>query len=94
MVTSYAWTALMRGQLLDNPTLTDIVGKYNKTIPQVILCWDIQNEVVTIPKSIKEHRIIENANIFDFELTQEEMDKINSLNENHRVGTDPDNFDF
>ncbi|HWO95811.1 MAG TPA: aldo/keto reductase [Bacillus sp. (in: firmicutes)] len=89
-----AWSPLMRGQLLDNPTLKEIGDKYNKTTTQVILRWDLQNEVVTIPKSTKEHRIMENANIFDFELTQEEMDNINALNENHRIGADPDNFDF
>ncbi|MDQ0246192.1 diketogulonate reductase-like aldo/keto reductase [Bacillus fengqiuensis] len=89
-----AWSPLMRGQLLDNPTLKEIGDKYNKTTTQVILRWDLQNEVVTIPKSTKEHRIIENANIFDFELTQEEMGNISALNENHRTGADPDNFDF
>lgn len=89
-----AWSPLMRGQLLDNPTLKEIGDKYNKTTTQVILRWDLQNEIVTIPKSTKEHRIIENANIFDFELTQDEMDNIHALNENHRIGADPDNFDF
>ncbi|WP_026695195.1 aldo/keto reductase [Peribacillus kribbensis] len=89
-----AWSPLMRGQLLNNPVLMDIAKTYNKTVPQVILRWDIQNEVVTIPKSIKETRIIENADIFDFELTQAEMDKISSLNENKRVGTNPDSFDL
>jgi diketogulonate reductase-like aldo/keto reductase len=89
-----AWAPLMRGQLIDNPTLIEIAEKYNKTVLQVILRWDIQNEVVTIPKSVKEERIIANANIFDFELTQDEMNKISSLNENHRTGPDPDNFDF
>ncbi|GAA3322601.1 hypothetical protein GCM10020331_043130 [Ectobacillus funiculus] len=50
---------------------------------------------MTIPKSIKEHRIIENAAIFlIFELTAEDMERIDALNQNHRVGPDPDNFDF
>lgn len=89
-----AWSPLMQGQLLDQPVLKDIANKYNKTVPQVILRWDLQNGVVTIPKSTKEHRIVENANIFDFELTNEDMELINSLNQNLRVGPDPDNFDF
>lgn len=89
-----AWSPLMQGQLLDQPVLKDIANKYNKTVPQVILRWDLQNGVVTIPKSTKEHRIVENANIFDFELSNEEMELINSLNQNLRVGPDPDNFDF
>jgi diketogulonate reductase-like aldo/keto reductase len=89
-----AWSPLMQGQLLDNPILKEIAKKYNKTIAQVILRWDLQNVVVTIPKSTKEHRIIENATIFDFGLSKTDMEKINGLNEDHRVGPDPDNFDF
>ncbi|GGE53652.1 putative oxidoreductase YtbE [Pullulanibacillus camelliae] len=89
-----AWSPLMQGQLLDNPTLQEIAANYNKSVAQVILRWDLQNEVVTIPKSTKEHRIIENADVFDFELTQADMARIDGLNENLRVGPDPDNFDF
>ncbi|MDF2636466.1 MAG: hypothetical protein K0R78_3340, partial [Pelosinus sp.] len=68
--------------------------KYGKSIAQVIIRWDLQNDVVTIPKSIKEHRIIENSNVFDFELTKEDLEQIDALNENQRVGSDPDNFNF
>ncbi|HDX9641510.1 MULTISPECIES: aldo/keto reductase [Bacillus] len=89
-----AWSPLMQGQLLDNETLKEIAHKYGKTTAQIILRWDLQNEVVTIPKSTKEHRIVANADIFNFELTKEDMEKIDALNENHRVGPDPDNFDF
>ena len=89
-----AWSPLMQGQLLDNETLKEIASKYNKSVAQVILRWNLQNGVVTIPKSTKEHRIIENADVFDFELTKEDMDVIDGLNQNHRVGPDPDNFDF
>ncbi|WJQ80380.1 aldo/keto reductase [Brevibacillus brevis] len=89
-----AWSPLMQGQLLDNPVLKGIAEKYGKSIAQVIIRWDLQNGVVTIPKSTKEHRIVENASVFDFELTNEDMEMIHSLNQNHRVGPDPDNFDF
>ncbi|MBG9775885.1 aldo/keto reductase [Brevibacillus laterosporus] len=89
-----AWSPLMQGQLLDNPVLQEIADKHGKTVAQVILRWDLQHGVITIPKSTKEHRIVENASVFDFELTQEEMDRIDALNQNHRVGPDPDNFDF
>lgn len=61
---------------------------------QVILRWDVQNDVIVIPRSTKEERIIENADIFDFELGKEDMAFINSLNKNERTGADPDNFDF
>ncbi|WP_089607572.1 aldo/keto reductase [Bacillus cereus] len=89
-----AWSPLMQGQLLDNETLQAIAEKHGKTTAQVILRWDLQNEVITIPKSTKEHRIIANADVFNFELTKEDMEKIDALNQNHRVGPDPDNFDF
>ncbi|MCM3691843.1 aldo/keto reductase [Neobacillus niacini] len=89
-----AWSPLMQGQLFDTPLLKEIANKYDKTVSQVILRWDLQNGVVTIPKSTKDHRIVENAAIFDFELSNEDMDRISGLNENHRVGPDPDNIDF
>ncbi|WP_040205155.1 aldo/keto reductase [Neobacillus jeddahensis] len=89
-----AWSPLMQGELLDQPELKEIAAKYNKSVAQVILRWDIQNGVITIPKSTKEHRIVENANVFDFQLTKKDMETIDGLNQNHRVGPDPDNFDF
>ncbi|MEA3322438.1 MAG: aldo/keto reductase [Bacillota bacterium] len=89
-----AWSPLMQGQLLDNDVLKEIAAAHNKSVAQVILRWDLQNGVVTIPKSVKEHRIKENADIFDFELSEDEMQKIHALNEDKRVGPDPDNFDF
>ncbi len=89
-----AWSPLMQGQLLDHELLKSIGAKYNKSVAQVIIRWDLQNGIITIPKSIKEHRIIENADVFDFILTDKEMEKITELNENLRVGPDPDNFDF
>lgn len=89
-----AWSPLMQGQLLDLPELKVIAEKYNKSIAQIILRWDLQNGIVVIPKSTKEHRIIENANVFDFTLSNDDMKAIDALNQNHRVGPDPDNFDF
>lgn len=85
-----AWSPLKQGQLLSEPVLEDLAHKYNKSIAQVILRWDLQHGVVTIPKSIKEHRIIENANIFDFELSAEDMEKIDGLNQDSRAGSHPD----
>lgn len=85
-----AWSPLKQGQLLSDPTISEIAEKYGKSTAQVILRWDVQNKVVTIPKSIKEQRIIENADIFDFELSAEDMEKIDGLNKDERVGPDPD----
>ncbi len=89
-----AWSPLGSGRLLDHPELQEIANTYHKSVAQVILRWDVQNNIVVIPKSTKEHRIIENANIFDFELRQEDMERINSLNKNERTGPDPDVFDL
>ncbi len=89
-----AWSPLGRGRMLDEPTLQELAAKYGKTVAQIILRWDLQTGVVTIPKSVKEQRIIENADIFDFELSKADMDKIDSLNRDQRNGPDPDNFNL
>ncbi len=89
-----AWAPLAQGRLLDNPTLQAIADKHGKSIAQVLLRWDIQSGIVTIPKSIKKERIVQNADIYDFELSVEEMKQIDDLNEDRRFGADPDHFDF
>ncbi|MFB9758392.1 aldo/keto reductase [Ectobacillus funiculus] len=88
-----AWSPLKQGQLLSDPIINNLAEKYRKSSAQIILRWDLQNKVVTIPKSIKEQRIIENANIFDFELSAEDMEEIDGLNKDERVGPDPDTFE-
>lgn len=88
-----AWSPLMQGNL-DQPVLAQIAEKYGKTTAQVILRWDIQNGIIVIPKSIKDHRIRENAGIFDFELSAADMAAIDSLNQNKRFGSNPDEFLF
>ncbi|CAG7633175.1 putative oxidoreductase YtbE [Paenibacillus solanacearum] len=89
-----AWSPLMQGQLLQNPTIGEIASHYGKSAAQIILRWDLQHGVITIPKSTKAHRIAENASVFDFQLTSDDMERIDALNRNERVGPDPDNFDF
>lgn len=89
-----AWSPLGQGNLLDHELLKKIAAKHGKTPAQIILRWDLQLGVVTIPKSVKEHRIVENANIFDFQLDAEDIAAIATLNENKRFGSDPDNFNF
>lgn len=88
-----AWSPLMKGNL-DIPLLVEIGKKYNKTPAQVVLRWHLQHEIVIIPKSVHDHRIRENAQIFDFSLSDEEMTKIDALNKNSRFGANPDSFDF
>lgn len=89
-----AYSPLGSGKLLEHKGIEEIASKYNKSVAQVILRWDLQNDIITIPKSTKVARIQENATIFDFELTEEDMATINALNKNQRVGADPDNFNF
>lgn len=89
-----AWAPLMQGGLLEDPTIAKIAEKYGKSNSQVILRWDIQNGVITIPKSVRKERMAQNADIFDFSLTVEEMQIINAMNLDKRVGPDPEVFDF
>lgn len=89
-----AWSPIMRGKVNEIPVIIDIAKKYNKTPIQVVLRWDLQKGIVTIPKSIHKDRIISNTNIFDFELNADEIQKIDSLDQHYRIGADPDNFNF
>lgn len=83
-----------RTKLLEEKVLSDIGRKYGKTPAQVILRWDVQRGVAVIPKSAHAERQRENISIFDFTLTPEEMQLVESLNEDRRIGADPDTFDF
>lgn len=87
-----AWSPLKRGQIVDVPEIKEIADKYGKTAAQIVLRWDIQNGVLTIPKSVNKNRLQENTAIFDFELTVEEMQKLNGLNKNDRAGSNPDDL--
>ncbi|MCL1996384.1 MAG: aldo/keto reductase [Defluviitaleaceae bacterium] len=91
-----SWSPLgaSKNNLLQNQTIAEIGQKYSKTPAQVILRWNIDLGIVTIPKSVTPSRIKENLDIFDFELTAEEIAKIDSLNKDSRVGANPDNFNF
>lgn len=89
-----AWSPLMNGEILNDPTLIEIAEKYNKSTAQIILKWDLQNDVITIPKSMTPSRIRENLNIFDFTLTDEDLEKISSLNEDFHYGSNPEVFNF
>lgn len=89
-----AWSPLMQGQIVTEPIVQRMAEKYHKTPAQIALRWDLQHEVVTIPKSARSNRIAENAQIFDFELSQADMNVLDALDEGKRVGPDPDNFNF
>jgi methylglyoxal/glyoxal reductase len=85
-----AWSPLMRGRIFDIPLIKELSAKYKKTPSQIVLRWDLQSDVVTIPKSITPSRIRENAEIFDFELSPGDIARIESLNRDFRFGSDPD----
>lgn len=85
-----AWSPLKRGRMFDEPVLVELAEKYGKTPAQIILRWDVETGVSTIPKSVSADRVRENGDVFDFELTAEEIKKISSLNRHERVGKDPD----
>lgn len=87
-----AWSPLKRGQIVTEEVIKEIADKHGKTPAQVVLRWDLQNGVITIPKSVKEYRMQENADIFDFELSAEEIKQLNDLNKNERIGSNPDDF--
>jgi len=102
-ITSQSWSPLggradkdsdFKENLLTNPVLTQIGEKYGKTAAQVILRWNIDQGIVAIPKSVTPSRIQANIDIFDFALTQAEVQEIDALNKNERTGPNPDNFDF
>ncbi len=82
----------MRGKILDNEAIKSLALQYNKTAAQIIIRWDLQKGVVTIPKSVHRDRIMENANIFDYEINEEDIKLIDSLDTDERTGAHPDNF--
>ena len=84
----------MQGQITTEQAVQKLAEKYHKTPAQIALRWNLQHEVVTIPKSVHANRIAENAQIFDFELSEADMKVLDALDEGKRVGPDPYNFNF
>ena len=88
-----AYSPLTRMQKLDDPKVLPIAKKHNKTVAQVLIRWAIEHEIVVIPKSARKERIIENANVFDFELDAANMKILNNLDEGLHVSWDPTKTD-
>ena len=80
-----AYSPLTRGMRINHPTIVAVANKYRKTPAQVLIRWNLQHGLVVIPKSVHEERILENSKVFDFELEPEDMEHLNSLNENLRT---------
>lgn len=87
-----SWSPLMNAEILTDETIVAIADEIGKSPAQVVIRWNIEHGVVTIPKSVSPHRIEENINIFDFSLTQAQIARIDALNQDHRIGPNPLEF--
>jgi 2,5-diketo-D-gluconate reductase A len=91
-IVTEAWSPLAQGEVLDDPELTEIASGHGKSTGQVVLRWHIQLGNVVFPKSVTPERIEENFDIFDFHLSDDEMETIEGLDAGERIGPDPDTF--
>lgn len=87
-----SWSPLMNAEILTDETIVAIADEIGKSPAQVVIRWNIEHGVVTIPKSVTPHRIEENINIFDFSLTQAQIARIDALNQDRRIGPNPLEF--
>jgi 2,5-diketo-D-gluconate reductase A len=93
-IATEAWSPLGQGSLLSHPTLTDLAATHGKTPAQVLIRWHIQLGNIVIPKSVNPERIASNFDVFDFELSEQDMSSIASLEDGTRLGPDPRTFNF
>ncbi|MBT9186912.1 aldo/keto reductase [Zobellia russellii] len=91
-----SWSPFMQGKVFEGHSndFDPLTAKYNKSIAQIILRYNLQKGIVAIPKSVHENRIKSNADIFDFELSEADVVYLDGLDKGERSGPDPDNFDF
>jgi len=94
-IVTEAWSPIAQGEVLDDPTITQIAEKIGKTPAQVVLRWHVQRSDIVFPKSVTPSRMRENFELFDFELGPADMDEISALDkgESGRTGPNPDTFD-
>jgi methylglyoxal/glyoxal reductase len=89
-----AWSPIMKGKVNDIPVLQALAVKYGKTPAQITIRWELQKQIVTIPKSVHQERILSNSDVFDFEISPDDMVKIDHLDKEQRVGPHPDKINF
>lgn len=89
-----AWSPLMRNKALEIDALAQLAAKYGVSVAQLILRWDIQQGIATIPKTSNKGRMSENIDIFNFEISPQDMQTLQSLNQNARQYRDPDNHGY
>lgn len=93
-VEAYSPFARMHEKLIKNEMIVAIAKKYKKTVPQIILRWDYQHGIVSVPKSKNQKRLKENLSIFDFSLSESDMALIDAMNMDFRIRHNPDRCDF
>jgi 2,5-diketo-D-gluconate reductase A len=91
-IATEAWSPLAQGEVLKDDTLVTIAAHHQRTVAQVILRWHLQLGNVVIPKSVTPARVRENLDLFDFELSEDDIAAIARLDAGHRTGPDPDTF--
>jgi 2,5-diketo-D-gluconate reductase A len=89
-IATEAWSPIAQGAVLAEPVLVDIAERLGRTTAQVTLRWHIQRGDIVFPKTTKRERMVENFELFDFELTPEDLAAISALNRNERTGPNPD----
>jgi 2,5-diketo-D-gluconate reductase A len=93
-IATEAWSPIAQGKVLGDPVIQKIADRVGKTTAQVTLRWHIQRGDIVFPKSVTHSRVVENFEIFDFELTTDDVVAITALNKNERTGPDPDEFNW
>ncbi len=89
-----AWSPLAKGEIFKNDLLKEIAKKHGVGISQVVMRWQIQSGWLVVVKASTPERMRENLNVYDFELSVEEMDAIDALDTGLRTGSNPDDFEF
>ncbi|MBS6022505.1 MAG: aldo/keto reductase [Paeniclostridium sordellii] len=89
-----AWAPFSNGQILTHPVLKEIADKYKKSVAQLSLRWIIQKGIVPLPKSVTPERIKSNLEVFDFEISEQDVDRIDKLTDCGGSGLHPDEVDF
>jgi diketogulonate reductase-like aldo/keto reductase len=90
-----SYSPIMRGgEILENELISGFAQKYSKTPAQIVLRWHVQNGFIVIPKSVNAERIQENIDLFDFELTEDDVQQIDAMDNGTRLGADPDEASF
>ncbi len=93
-IATEAWSPIAQGLVLSDPAITAIATRLDRSPAQVVLRWHVQRGDIVFPKSVTPARIAENFELFDFEITRDDMTAIAALNRDERTGPDPDVFDY